>query len=333
MNPLLYYPFFEVKDQEWLKFALLYLKDIKIIMPKEGEQRLTNEFWEIYNSTDLFSFHRPQPNEGYQSSLDTIESIEPILVRPELYSKRFNIHSGTETIVGKWRNRENQSFEIYHGKYSEEFLDYCMNNNFAVNSENGMLLPMELALIYMSFLANVIGAKTERSPITDVERYDYLINEMAKPSNTEEKLILAKNIINVKIPKNINKIGVEEILKLRSSNGFITNLNAFHIALDSFHSRVEEGKLTSEFLSEYEDPFMGLTAEVKSLSLDLTNYGIGTFMVLSDNLVEIPNIIKTAVVGGLALYTGNKIKTKMIWQNTKNKFKVRRYLTSVKNMS
>lgn len=331
MNPLLYYPSFEVKNQDWLKFALLYLKDIKVIMPEEGETKLSNEFWDIYKSTNLFGFHRPMPREGYDSSLETIESIEPILRNPKLYSERFNIRSKNETVVDKWRNPSNQKFEIFRAKYSDQFMDYCLQNRFAIQSRNGIFLPQELALIFMSLLAKVIGKETDRSPITDLEQFDYLTTEIANPSELERKLTLAQNIVNVKIPRNINRLEIEDILKLRTSNGFNANLNAFHEALDSFHTNAENGKLTQEFLSEYENPFMGITEDVKKLSLDLANYGIGTYMTLTNETIEIPAFIKTVIIGGLTLYTGNKIKTKKIWQNSKNRFLVRRYLTGIEN--
>lgn len=331
MNPLLYYPSFEVRNQDWLKFALLYLKDIKIIIPEEGESKLSKEFWDIYKSTNLFGFHRPKPREGYDSSIETIESIEPILKNPKLYSKRFNINSKTETVVDKWRNPNNQKFEIFRAKYSDQFMDYCLHNKFAIQSPNGIFLPQELALIFMSLLAKVIGKETERSPITDIEKFDYLTTEIANPSENEKKLILAQNIVNVKIPRNIDGIDIEDVLKLRTTKGFIENLNAFHIALDSFHTNTENGNLTQDFLAEYENPFKGITEDVKRLSLDLASYGIGTYMTLTNETIEIPAFIKTIIIGGLTLYTGNKIKTKKIWQNSKNRFLVRRYLTGLEN--
>ena len=331
MNPLLYYPSFEVKNQDWLKFALLYLKDIKIIMPEEGEKTLSPEFWDIYNSTNLFSFHRPTPHEGYNSSLETIESIEPILKHPSIYSKRFNISDSTETIIDKWGNPRNQRFEVYRDKYSSEFLDYCIDNGFAKQSPNGIFLPQELALIFMSLLAKVIGKGTERSPITDLEHYDFLTTTIANPSEQEQVLTLAQNIINVKIPRNIDKIELDDILKVRTSSNFNTNLNAFHEALDSFHTNAESGNLTQDFLHEYENPFMRITEDVKELSLSLIDYGIKTYMTLTNQTIEIPGFIQSVIIGGLTLYTGHKLQSKRIWQNSKNRFLVRRYLTGIEN--
>jgi hypothetical protein len=45
MKKVIYYPTFETHNSEWLKFALLYINELKPIVPESGERYLSN----IYN--------------------------------------------------------------------------------------------------------------------------------------------------------------------------------------------------------------------------------------------------------------------------------------------
>lgn len=67
MKGLIYYPGFEVKDETWLKFALLYLDLIRLIIPytiAPEEQYISGTFLRIMGETDLVRPYRPDFNEG-----------------------------------------------------------------------------------------------------------------------------------------------------------------------------------------------------------------------------------------------------------------------------
>ena len=62
MKELLYYPGFEVKDETWLKFALLYLDHISPIIPyinAPEESYLTPTFIKVKEHSDLICIKRP----------------------------------------------------------------------------------------------------------------------------------------------------------------------------------------------------------------------------------------------------------------------------------
>ena len=73
MKELLYYPGFEVKDETWLKFALLYLDHISPIIPyinAPEESYLTPTFATVYKGNiiknlimDCQSYTKYRPNE------------------------------------------------------------------------------------------------------------------------------------------------------------------------------------------------------------------------------------------------------------------------------
>ena len=53
MHKLLYYPNFEIQDQNFLKFALLYIDEIKPIIPVCARETLSDSMHNILKNTDL----------------------------------------------------------------------------------------------------------------------------------------------------------------------------------------------------------------------------------------------------------------------------------------
>ena len=47
MREFIYYPGFQIKDHEWLKFALIYLDTLDPIIPDVGDQHLEDWYKRI----------------------------------------------------------------------------------------------------------------------------------------------------------------------------------------------------------------------------------------------------------------------------------------------
>ena len=76
MHKLLYYPDFEIQDQNFLKFALLYIDEIKPIIPKCARETLSDSMRNILKSTDLINPYAPNYESGYVASLTAIKYLE-----------------------------------------------------------------------------------------------------------------------------------------------------------------------------------------------------------------------------------------------------------------
>ena len=92
MKELLYYPGFEIKNETWLKFALLYLDHISPIIPyinASEKDYLTPTFLKVKNNSDLISIKRPTPDDLQSLKISlkksTITNIRE-LVRTTIYS-------------------------------------------------------------------------------------------------------------------------------------------------------------------------------------------------------------------------------------------------------
>ena len=55
MHRLLYYPHFEIQDQNFLKFALLYIDEIRTIIPEIARETLGDPMKNILKNTDLIN--------------------------------------------------------------------------------------------------------------------------------------------------------------------------------------------------------------------------------------------------------------------------------------
>jgi hypothetical protein len=112
MRQVIYYPTFEVGNEEWLKFALLYLDTLDPIIPHAGDVYLSHRFRQLVSETDLIHIHRPEYSEGFKATLDTIDNIEKVLKNPDRYESIF----GTPNVVKIWKNRKKQVAKLFSDK-------------------------------------------------------------------------------------------------------------------------------------------------------------------------------------------------------------------------
>lgn len=146
MKEVLYYPSFFIEDEKWLKFALLYLGEVITIKPKNVEVELnsTNEL--VMNETNLFSNQAPSQEEIDLVAIKYSDFILRVLDNPVLKENSKSL-----------KNRLNMNYEIYSGKMSWKLEQMLLDYGLAEYSINGVTIHRELALEYMSMLANIIA--------------------------------------------------------------------------------------------------------------------------------------------------------------------------------
>lgn len=183
MRDIIYYPGFEVKDESWLKFALLYFDVLRPIIPytiRSERTYLSATFQQIMDETDLIRPYRPDYEEGICASILTCEHFEKYLRTPDRYRSYFG-YGGFADYTERWKNPKYQDCVLFEGKYSKEFFDFCIENRLANSCDEGIVISSELAFIYMSLLADTISKNKEFEMITDVKKYSrFLINENYK---------------------------------------------------------------------------------------------------------------------------------------------------------
>lgn len=159
MHKLLYYPNFEIQEQNFLKFALLYIDEIRPIIPECAKETLSDSMQNILRNTDLINPYAPNYESGYVASVAAIKYLEEKNI-----AERYGVFRQRNTDLRR-------NYTLYADKYTYEFENYCLENGFAERCNEGILLNEDVAYAYMSILAEIISKETETDMITDNIKY------------------------------------------------------------------------------------------------------------------------------------------------------------------
>ncbi|KQB99205.1 hypothetical protein [Pedobacter sp. Hv1] len=328
MKRLIYYPGFESTNENWLKFALLYIGKLSPILPTRADEKSSELYKKLTNETDLLLNHRPGFHEGYKSALDAIDIVDRICATPQ----RFDMFFNNLNVVKNWKDKSSHDYFLYHEKFSNEWAQYCVTNGFASYDDNGIRLTESLAVLYMTVLANRIADDKEISPITDYEKLDKLSFFLKKtaPVSTNQT-VNAKGVISLKLPANINQLKIEDIIKLRNSKGFKKNQEAFHEELSNFLTNLEAGDHSKDFIKKYSETTGNFTEQIMSIGTDSIGVGIGTWLLLDAIAPGMAEVIKLATTTvGIVIKQGFSISK--TWKNSTSKRNCRRYLATLENI-
>jgi hypothetical protein len=254
MKELIYFPGFEVRDETWLKFALLYFDKLRPIipdMPFSEDEYLSDSFLSIMNETDLITPYRPQYDEGYCASVLACEEFEKYLRYPERYREFFGKLRAKE-LRDKWENTYYQTYTLFAGKYNAIFSDFCIENKIASRCNEGILISEDLSFVYMSFLADIISKHNGIEMITDSRKYAKVIlnNNQNIATQTMHSLRIAENSIEFSIPSNLNSIPIEKIIQLRKQRSFSECRKAYMVEIQHLIDS-KEGTQTNYSLAEH----------------------------------------------------------------------------------
>lgn len=224
MHSMIYYPGFEIENEKWLKFALLYFEELRPIIPYMNvpeHMYLSDTTREIIDKTNLIRPYRPTYDEGYCASVIACKEFEEYLKNPTRYSYAFT-KKHTVDMASQWKNEAMQTCSLYEGKFSNEFHKYCLENGIARPFESGIMISKDLAFVYMSLLADVISKSQEIEMFTDINQYDnlLLINDKQIAYSQKLQYKIAKTQIEFAVPTKIEHIPLDTIIKLRNNRDF-----------------------------------------------------------------------------------------------------------------
>lgn len=231
MKELLYYPGFEIKNERWLKFALLYLDYIHPIIPymcKDEKEYLNKKFLKVKNESDLIQIERPEPCDTQAAAEKAICELDAEL----LYRARRHGYKQTGTdIFQRWRMPESQvrRFLLYDGKYDKTFFDYCIDEKFGEKTAEGLLLSCDVAEFYMSCLAEAVSMRTGLEMISSTAEHEKSLMHSVYWNKDEVKTCMktALDELTIAVPIDLDKIPLEQILELRREPNFIKERKAY----------------------------------------------------------------------------------------------------------
>jgi len=328
MEELIYYPGFEVRRIDWLKFALLYIDKLDPIIPPSGDSYLSSFYKHLINETDLINIHRPDYKEGATATLDALEYIEKILEAPNRYSSFFGIN-----MMERWKKITNQTYIIFNEKYTKQWEDFCRDHNLGVQCDQGIRVHKQLAMVYMTLLAQVIADSRAVSPITDNPSLDrFYITSRRPTNNLQKKMSLARGILQLRLPANLSHIDINSIISLRNKPQFKQNLKAFNQELNRFLSSVEQGSTPDAFITSLGRAWKDFFDHIMILSSEITAFGLGLWLVVSSPANTGIQLTKE-VAGGLSLLVGSTVAVRTTWKHTTTRRSTRKYLADVAKLT
>ncbi|PAD30042.1 hypothetical protein [Paenibacillus sp. 7523-1] len=328
MNELLYYPGFEINDTRWLKFALLYLDNIKTIIPNEADEFISRQYQLIEEETNLLERYRPKFEETEKSSNDTIDLLQKYLSKPE---RHFGI-LGKINVVEYWRQQSNQNFELFSSKFSFYFENYCMEYGFGHRTRNGIMIPNQLGLIYMSVLAHNIGSRNNISVITDIEEERSLssLNRDNWSYNRKfNELKSVKKVIELNLPTNIDDISINDIINFRDKPRYQQRLQSFKQAVNELNN-LKDGRLNEsnyyEIIKHIEESKAGIFSDLLEFGTTVVQVGLGVTLTLGSGS-GYWETIKEVAGAGMVITGAQKVYKRL---NEPNRG-ANKYLTEIRN--
>ena len=306
MRDMIYFPGFEVKNENWLKFALLYFDTLRPIIPYtiySEERYLSDTFQYIMGETDLINPYRPDYDEGSCASILACEEFGKFLSHPEIYGAYFSGNkSGAH--IEKWKNRNYQDCTLFEGKYSQTFFDFCIGNKIATPCREGIHISNDLAFVYMSLLADVISKQHEYEMITDVQKYSrYLINKDLTVSRENQKRIsAAQNNIEFSLPADLDHIPLERFVQLRKDRDFNAARKAYMSQIEQLITHQENGDYFSlEDLLSYKKDFIKIGQQAFSFTASAIVSYFSFYSLFNDQQNAIVPALASAVMDTIAV--------------------------------
>jgi hypothetical protein len=312
MGNYIYYPGFEVRDEVWLKFALLYLERIHPIIPSSGDRHLNEAYTRLVNETDLIEPHRPTEFDAYRASEKALTSIERFY---ELPQKR-----------EKWQNPSCHNYRLFREKYTGDFSNFCISNGLASPCAEGLYISEELAFSYMTHLAVAVGREQQLPVITDFQRYDRISNTFVYGRYREAATNnAARYMVSLALPVNIYDISLQEIIDIRNSRGYGKMLEAFNKELKSYLATIGEREPSIIEFDSYLSTKAAIAEYITQKGLVLATVALGTYLIFDNPTIGL--FVKETLLRGASLLTDSIFSFKTLKAGTADKRNASRFLT------
>ncbi len=329
MDKLIYFPGFEPENEDWLKFALLYLDCVRPIVPESADTQLTDTFREVERFTNLVDLLRPTMDEGYNATADAINQVERILRHPKAFEHVF----GVPDIDVAWREREHQTTELWGEKFSYSWRCFCSENKLGRESDHGIVIPNSLAEVYMTILANCIADVRGMSPVSDdqnITDFSFFVRRSQQESADDEVSVLETSLPIV-LPENLSDISINSVMQLRNSESFDKKRRAFQNVVQRVASSLEDGDDAKDLTDELGSTFKDFSDDIASIGTGLASLGFGMWLVASGAAFGPLDAIRQ-VLAGAAFTVGGMIKIRNSWEHSQVQRLARRYVADVRQL-
>lgn len=266
MKTHIYYPGMEVRDELWLKFALIYLERLAFVFTVSEKSGLTALLDTLRQQSDLLA-EPPEP-AFFAAITPQIESQITGLVAPDFVRHKV---FGNKELITRWRLIPNHDCFCPAQAGLERLHGFCLTQGFATQDEGGIRMARRFANLLSMRLAREWALANEGALITDHDYLDRLLHLLESRYHNRGGQDCFHLEIPLQVPTHLADISFAELIALRGRSGFRQQLAAFHQALDALLAMLGSGYADPAILARFEQAQQGLNQllgpETRSLPL------------------------------------------------------------------
>ncbi|ENC6435712.1 hypothetical protein ABKX88_003985 [Aeromonas veronii] len=267
MKTYIYYPGMEVRDELWLKFALLYLERLAFVFTVSEKSGLTALLDTLQQQTDLLA---ERPDAAFFAAITPqLECQISGLVAPDFV--RHKVFGNKELIV-RWRQEANHDCFCPDQAGLERLHGFCLTHGFATRDEGGIRMARRFANLLSMRLAREWALANDGALITDHDYLDRLLHLLESRYHNRGGQDCFHLEIPLQVPTHLADIPFAELIALRGRSGFRQQLAEFHLAIDNLLAMLGSGYADPAALTRFEQAQQGLNQLLgpETLSMPLT---------------------------------------------------------------
>lgn len=326
MKKFIYYPNLEPPNTEWLKFSILYMEKFESIVPYGRQHLISDEYRRLLNETDLVEMYSPEFMQGERASIKSIEEAQRFLQNPYGRGPLMN----RINIERSWRAERNWTYQIFSEKFSYQFGEFCEQEGIGRRNGEGLILPKELAFLFMTHLAQEISYERNGFVITDNVEFDNYSNfsKIYNPGVRNRNKYM-KGIINLIVPANISDISFERLIEFRNQNR--ERITAFNNQINLLKESIGNGITERQFINSFNEIYSELTREIVLMGIGLASIPFAAYFLIN-NPQALSAEYSREILGALGIGIGGTYAVKRALFDTREKRLCKKYLTNVERL-
>ncbi|MFM4774316.1 hypothetical protein ACEUD0_00485 [Aeromonas veronii] len=267
MKTYIYYPGMEVRDELWLKFALLYLERLAFVFTVSEKSGLTALQQTLEQETDLLA---ERPDAAFFAAITPqLESQLSGLLAPDFVRHKV---FGNKELVTRWRQGANHDCFCPDQTGLERLHGFCLSHGFASRDQGGIRMARRFANLLSMRLAREWALANDGALITDHDYLDRLLHLLESRYHNRGGQDCFHLEIPLQVPTHLGEISFAELIALRGRSGFRQQLAEFHLALDNLLTMLGSGYADPAALTRFEQARQGLNQLLgpETISMPLT---------------------------------------------------------------
>ncbi|WP_429073701.1 hypothetical protein [Aeromonas veronii] len=253
MKTYIYYPGMEVRDELWLKFALLYLERLAFVFTVSEKSGLTALQQTLEQETDLLA---ERPDAAFFAAITPqLESQLSGLLAPDFVRHKV---FGNKELVTRWRQGANHDCFCPDQAGLERLHGFCLAHGFASRDQGGIRMARRFANLLSMRLAREWALANDGALITDHDYLDRLLHLLESRYHNRGGQDCFHLEIPLQVPTHLGEISFAELIALRGRSGFRQQLAEFHLALDNLLTMLGSGYADPAALTRFEQARQGL---------------------------------------------------------------------------